>query len=192
MGMRKALPKTSTGFILVLEFLATIVATIFFGLDLWIPVLFAVVLWWMLAQYQSPALAMIACNLVIGIAFAELLFGLPPPWVSSMLGTLAVAFVSLGFMRGGNPEGGERTQDPSVIPIFIAMIATRAFLALKYATIHEISFSLNPLQWVTLFVFGAVPGAPVILNTIFVVALQGSLVIYLVLILKRLANPLAY
>lgn len=190
--MLQALPKNSVGFILVLEMLAAIAAVIFFALEIWVPVGFALLAWWLLAQYKAPALAMIACNLWLGITFAELIFAIPPPWVSSMLGTTAAAFIALGFFRGGNPEAeGGGGGDPNIIPPILALVTTRAFLALKYATINEISITLNPLAWFNLFVFGAVPDAPLILNTIFVIALQGTLAIYLILMLKRLANPLA-
>lgn len=189
--MLQALPKNSVGFILVLEMLAAIAAVIFFGLEIWVPVGFVVLGWWLLAQYKAPALAMIACNLWLGIAFAELIFAMPPPWVSSMLGAVAVAFVSLGFSRGGNPETETSSGDQNVIPPILAIITTRAFLALKYATISEVTFTTNPLQWLGLFVFGAVPDAPTIFNLIFVVALQGTLIIYLVLMIKRLTNLVA-
>ena len=190
-GIRASLPKNSTGFLLVLEAVAAFAASVIFGLPYWVPVLFLVVGWWMMAQFHTPAGAMIAGNGAMGMAFAEFFFGFPD-WISGLVGTAVVALLSLSFSTGGGSSADTaKSADANPIPYIVALVATRAFLALKYATVAGATSSTNIFDWVGLFVFGAIPNAPTIINVIFVMALQGTLVVYLVLVIKRIVNPLA-
>lgn len=190
-AIRATLPKNSTGFLLVIEAAAVFAASVFFALPFWVPVLFLVVGWWMLAQFNSPAGAMIAGNGALGLAFSEFFFAFPN-WISGLVGTVAVALLSLSFSTGGGSSADTaKSADANPIPYIVALVATRAFLALKYASVADATGSTNIFNWLGLFVFGAIPGAPLVINVLFVMALQGTLLVYLVLVLKRIVNPVA-
>lgn len=79
-------------------------------------------------------------------------------------------------------------------PVFyMAMIvAIRAWLAYFYTSIAPIEgFEENILNWLTIFVVGVVPDFPTVANVLLFILLNGTLLVYLVLLLKRIANPLA-
>jgi hypothetical protein len=188
-GFRRALPAGSTGLVLGLEALALVVGNVFLRFPLWATMGFAVVAWWLLAQFKSVAAACMVSNAWLGAAFSELLFGFSP-WVTSVAACVAVALASLGYTKGGEAsESGHG--DPNVVPFIVAIVATRAFLSLKYAGVFALSPGVNIFQWLGLVVLGDIPGAPVVVNVLFVLGLQGTLLIYLVLVLKREVNPVA-
>lgn len=82
--------------------------------------------------------------------------------------------------------------DQNPIKYMIMIVAIRFYLSLHLSSVTAIgSVSDNFLVWLTVFVIGIVPGYPVVFNTILFLALNGTLAVYLVLLLKRIANPLA-
>lgn len=185
--MRIAAPGGATGIILGLELAALIVAIVFTGLDLWVAFGFVAIAWWVLAQFKTPAGASIAANGFLGLAFSEQLVGQPPAWVSAVFGMVACAMVALGYARGGNPEsttGGNG--DPNLIPFIVAIIGTRAFLALKYTSVLALDANTSYLDWAAVYLVGAIPSAPILVNVVMVVGFQGTLAVGTAILIKRI------
>jgi hypothetical protein len=79
-------------------------------------------------------------------------------------------------------------------PVFYIglIVAIRAWLALFYTSISAITgFESNILNWLSIFVIGVIPGVPTVVNVLLFVLLNGTLLVYLILLLKRIANPVA-
>ncbi len=72
------------------------------------------------------------------------------------------------------------------------IIAIRAWLAFFYTSITAIeTLESNILNWLSIFVIGTIPDVPTVVNVLLFVLLNGTLLVYLILLLKRIANPVA-
>lgn len=82
--------------------------------------------------------------------------------------------------------------DKNPIPLILAIVATRFWLSLIYVAITSIEdTSTNFLGWLGVFTLGVIPEFPTIVNVLLVIGLDGSLIVWLTLLLKRIANPVA-
>lgn len=184
----------AVGFLLALEGIMLITAWVFFGIDFWIPLQFWIIAAWMLLQARSVSAAMILSNGALGLAFAHYLTGFAL-WPSTLLGFIAVVSMALSIndtIAARQNKSGAVSGDANPIAYIVAIIAGRAYLATSYTSVSELSsFSSNFLNWLTIFVVGIVPGWPTIANVISAALLNGTLLVYLALLLKRIANPLA-
>lgn len=193
---RPSLQHGAVSLMLAVEFIALIMSWILFGIDFWLPLQFGIIVAWMLTQARSPTAAMILGNGALGMAYAHYLAGFVL-WPSTVLGVLAVLIMSLNLVGNTTTAGdGARStstnSDSNPIAYIIAIIAVRAYLATTYTSVSEItSLSDNFLNWITIFVIGVIPGVPTLVNVILFFLLNGSLAVYLVLLLKRIANPVA-
>jgi hypothetical protein len=182
---RRSLSSGSQYFMIAIEFLALLACRIFVGLDTIFLLQFSVLAVFGLGF--NAAMAMLLGNLGIGIYAAHLLAGLPPLWVSSLLGGFASLMLAFRFVKSTNSTTG----DVNPIAYMLAIAVFRSYLATFYSSIASFdSFDSNFLTWLTVFVIGIIPGWPVIANVVSAIILNGSL-IYLVLLLKRIANPVA-
>ena len=182
------------GIMLNLLFLlvGTALGVIFFGLALWVPVLLAIVATYMAARGSEHATTLIATYAVFGYVLAVFLFGMPLwPAVLVGAGCTVMLCLAMGNKSGDTAVAGKG--DPSVIPIILAIVAERAFIFVVDTTAPAslTSFSGNFLDWLGLFVFGTLPGVDPIIGVFFGIVTTGALAVYLVLLLKRIANPVA-
>lgn len=182
------------GILLNLLFLliGSMLATIFFGLDLWVPVLLAIVAAYMASRGSEHATTLIATYAVFGYVAAIFVFG-APLWPATLIGAAATVMLCLSMGKKDGDVGVAGNGDPSVIPIILAIVAERAFIVLVDTTAPAAltSFDDSILSWLGLFVFGTLPGVNPIVGVLFGIVTTGALAVYLVLLLKRIANPLA-
>lgn len=184
---RPSLGDRNVWLILTFEVVAVILARIFFGLPFPFVLQFALLGVVGLVVVGGPAPAMMLGNLALGLYAASYLFGFML-WPSSLVGGIAVLLLAFRFLSFASPTTG----DVNPIAYITAIVALRTYLATFYATITGYSsVSNNYLNWITTFVVGAVPDWPVIANVVSIVVLNGTLLVYLVLLIKRIVNPLA-
>lgn len=183
---RPPLMPASVGFIMTMEAVALIGSWVVWGLPFWVVLQFAVAVVWMMASTRSPAAAMIVANGLIGMAFAHYLFGFPV-WPSTVIGVVAVAMTSLHFTGSGGLSG-----DANPVPYVVAIVATRAYLAVTYTSITAVGdVGQSIFTWLTIFVLGIIPDVPVVVNVLLFIVLNGTLALYLTLLVKRIVNPLS-
>lgn len=160
-----------------------------FGMDLWIAVLFALVFAACAMKTRSATASTMAGVASLGLAFSFFLWGFPV-WPSAVLGAACVVVIATHFTSSSGADVGSGDQNPI---IYIAMIiAIRAFLALLYTEVSALTDeSPSFLTWITIFVVGVVPDFPILVNVLMAIVLNGTLIIFLVLLYKRIANPVA-
>lgn len=182
-------PTGSVILIAVLEACGLAAAKILFGLDLWVVILAALCFVAAAMRTGSIAASLIVGNLSLGFAFATFLYGFPS-WVSALLGISAIVVAGTYFTSRDGADPGSNDANPI---LYIALIvAIRAWTALYYGTNTAITETPNDyLDWAALFVLGVLPDLPVLANVILFVVLNGTLIVYLTLLVKRIVNPVA-
>lgn len=177
---------------LIFLLVGNLLASIFFGLGLWVPVLLAVVAVYMMSRDSAHATTLVTTYAVFGYVLAIHVFGVAL-WPAVLVGATATVMLCLGMGNKAGDTAVAGKGDPSVVPIILAIVAERAFVVLVDTTAPAAltSFSGNILDWLGLFVFGSLPGVDPIIGVFFGVVTTGALAVYLVLLLKRIANPVA-
>jgi len=188
---RFQLPNGSIIITALLEFAGMGLAVFVFGMDLWIPIQILLVVSAIIFRGGTGAIILIAMNLLLGVDFAIFIFGFPS-WPGGLVGMLAILMIATHFFSKQGEQLQGKDQNPIVYLILI--ILTRAWAVLYFATgsqFTEANATSSEFTWITVFVFGSLPDLPALFNIIFIVLLNGTLLLYLILLLKRIANPVA-
>lgn len=158
-----------------------------FGLPIYVPVQFALVAAALILRADNAAAAVVAAFGSLGLDFASVLFGFPV-WPTALVGLAAILLIaSHAFSKIGVDTA---SGDPNPVYYAAAIVGTRAWLALLYSEVSTVT-TTDPdiVDWITLFVFGAVPDLPIIANVLLVIILNGTLLFAVPWWIKRLVFP---
>lgn len=107
--MRFSLGSSAVMLIGLFEFVGMLLALFLVGLDLWIPVLTALVATACFMQGLSASTTFIMVNFVLGIDFAIFLAGFPV-WPSALIGVVAIGVIFSNFGQPNSSGGAEIVQ----------------------------------------------------------------------------------
>lgn len=184
---RREVPRVGVGLVVALEFIMMALSVIFFGFDLWPLLLCLAFVLFSRGRGMGASTTALLMQGILAYAFAFYLFAMPL-WPAAFAGMAFIVFWVTSFAQTDKENAG----DANPIIYILAIVISRAFLAQMYTEVTAVdSLSGNILTWLGIFVLGLVPGVPDILMAIFFILTNGTLTVYLVLLLKRIANPVA-
>lgn len=182
-------------FVAILAQAGLMLSVLLWGIPGWVPILTALAAAGLMMRGFSGNAILFVGLAIVGMFFASVLFGLPPEWVFALLGVLGVLLIAIHLSTprgGGDVSMGGGSGDQNPIPMLLATIGIRAWLFAFNATGSTIGDeAMNPLTWLVVIVFGVVPSFPILVNILLFIATNGSLILWLVLLNKRIVNPLA-
>jgi hypothetical protein len=175
--------------------IALLVGVIFFALPLWVLALNILCVMALLLRGYGATASVMTGLLVCGSVFSSQLFTLPPVWIFAMLGVVAVVVIGIHLATpktGGAVSVLEGGGDQNPIPIILMAIGQRVWLFTFDASNTAWSDETpNIVTTVIASLFGVVDDFPLWVNAFLFVLVNGSLLLWGVLLLKRTVNPVA-